>query len=445
MGADAGSGAAWKSWRTPRIPRADAPRVPQGRERLGRRAQPAELPEADGRVAGAGGLSTAGRLRQAAGEKIVPYVQQPEQVIPGRPLFFATAMVMNGFGNGVLVEQPRGPADQGRGQPRPPREPGRVERLDAGVDPAALRPDRSQTVMRAGLANSWGTFLNQLQDLLQFDLVHAKRAAASCGNPAPRRRALRMLTETVTSPTLADQIGALQTALPGTRWHVVRPGQPRQRAGRARLAFGRELTPVYRFDRAKVILSLDSNFLMDDPGSVRYARDFARSRGVDGIRRPIDAGEMSRLYAVESTPTITGTKADHRLRLPPDEVQTIARQIARAIGGQGEASAASETPATGRTTHPAERAAAGAEERKRRSSRPSPPTCGEPARRPRRRRRMPAAGDPRAGLRDEPGAGQHRRRQAGQLHQAARGRRPTGVESLRNLLAAIDAGRSICC
>ncbi|HTK75965.1 MAG TPA: hypothetical protein VL371_11950, partial [Gemmataceae bacterium] len=156
------------------------------------------------------------------------------------------------------------------------------------------------------------------------------------------------------------------STLPGLQWHVYDPvGRDNALAG-AKLAFGRELAPVYRFDRAKVILSIDGNFLMDDPGSVRYARDFARSRGIDGIRRPIDSSEMARLYAVESTSTITGTKADHRLRLPPDEVQSVAREIARALGTGGETGAAAESPSTGPSTRPAESSHASAEERKHR-------------------------------------------------------------------------------
>jgi len=304
------------------------------------------------------GLSAGAGCAKRRDEKIVPYVQQPEQVVPGRPLFFASAMVMNGFGNGVLVEQHEGRPTKVEGNPDHPASQGGSNVWMQASVLQLYDPDRSQAVLRAGLANSWGTFLDQLQDLLQFDLSLNKGTLVRKPRTAPPR--VRVLTETVTSPTLADQIGALKTALPGMQWHVYDPVSRDNVLAGARLVFGRELAPVYRFERAKVILSIDSNFLMDDPGSVRYARDFARSRGIDGVRRPIDSGEMSRLYAVESTPTITGTKADHRLRLPPDEVQEIARQIAKAIGGTpGEGSARSESSTTGpAATRPGEPAAA---------------------------------------------------------------------------------------
>jgi len=84
-----------------------------------------------------------------------------------------------------------------------------------------------------------------------------------------------------------------------------------QRAG-ARLAFGRPVDTLYHFDRAEIVLSLDADFLLAMRGSVRYARDFIS-------RRPVAAGDgpMSRLYVAESTPTITGASADHRLPLTP--------------------------------------------------------------------------------------------------------------------------------
>ena len=151
-----------------------------------------------------------------------------------------------------------------------------------------------------------------------------------------------MLTETVTSPTLAAQIEAIRGVLPGAEWHVWDPvSRDNCRAG-VKLAIGagtggadggRELAPLYRFDKARVILSLDSNFLLDEPGSLRYAREFVRSRGVDGVKRPERSEQMSRMYAVESTPTITGTVADHRLRLTPAGVEAVARRIAAAVAG----------------------------------------------------------------------------------------------------------------
>src|SRR5690606_2165830 len=94
------------------------------------------------------------------------------------------------------------------------------------------------------------------------------------------------------------------------------------------LAWGTPLEPVYHLDRAGVILTLDADLFLTSPGRVRYARDFATGRGV---QRPDDR-PYNRLYAVESTPTITGAAADHRLPLRAGQVESFARTLAGALG-----------------------------------------------------------------------------------------------------------------
>ena len=103
----------------------------------------------------------------------------------------------------------------------------------------------------------------------------------------------------------------------------------------ARQAAGRPGETVYHFDKADVILSLDADFLACGPGSVRYTRDFADRRRVSEEQKT-----MNRLYAVESTPSLTGAKADHRLPMRASDVEGFARQIAAAVGVAGAAGAA---------------------------------------------------------------------------------------------------------
>ena len=99
------------------------------------------------------------------------------------------------------------------------------------------------------------------------------------------------------------------------------------RAPAARQAAGRPSETIYHFDKADVVLSLDADFLACGPGSVRYARDFADRRRVSDEQKT-----MNRLYAVESTPSLTGAKADHRLPMRASDVEGFARQIAAGIG-----------------------------------------------------------------------------------------------------------------
>ena len=119
---------------------------------------------------------------------------------------------------------------------------------------------------------------------------------------------MRILTETVTSPTLIAQLQALQQKFPQARWHHYDPvGSDNVRAG-ARLAFGQVVNTIYNFAGARRILSLDADFLFMPPGKLRYAREFIQGRRLSGGQT-----DMNRLYVVECTPTITGAMADHRL------------------------------------------------------------------------------------------------------------------------------------
>ena len=258
-------------------------------------------------------------------ESIVPYVKSPEELVPGKPLFYATAMPRNGYALGLLVESHMGRPTKVEGNPEHPASLGATDAIAQASILSLYDPDRSQTVMLRGAISTWDKFITELAS--QREKLVAGRGAG-----------LRVLTETVTSPTLAGQMRALLEELPEARWHQYDPsGLDRAQAG-THLAFGQEADVVYHFDRADVVLSLDADFLVGLPGSVRYARDF-----IDHRRVAMGRGAMSRLYVVESTPTITGATADHRLPLRPSLIEPLARIIAGRLGVQ-DAGGASELP-----------------------------------------------------------------------------------------------------
>jgi molybdopterin-containing oxidoreductase family iron-sulfur binding subunit len=145
-----------------------------------------------------------------------------------------------------------------------------------------------------------------------------------------RGAGLRLLTPTVISPTLADQIAQLLAAYPQAEWIQWEAAESGAARAGAVQAFGEPVGVHYRFDRAKVILSLDADFLYASAGRLRYALDF-----VDGRRLVEGRREMNRLYAVESTPTTTGLKADHRVAVRAADVEGVARAIAAGLGVPG--------------------------------------------------------------------------------------------------------------
>ena len=119
----------------------------------------------------------------------------------------------------------------------------------------------------------------------------------------------------------------LLQSLPQAKWHQYQPlGRDNVREG-ARLALGRPVDTIYDFSQAEVIVSLDADFLVGMPGSLRYARQFADARRVAA-----GGSKMSRVYAVESAPTLTGSMADHRWPVKARDVERVARLLAGELG-----------------------------------------------------------------------------------------------------------------
>jgi molybdopterin-containing oxidoreductase family iron-sulfur binding subunit len=250
--------------------------------------------------------------RQPA-ETIVPYVKPPEELVPGRALFFATAVTEGGFAKGVLVESHEGRPTKFEGNPDHPASLGATDAVTQAAILELYDPDRSQTVKQLGEIRSWGAF------------VAAVKAAVGAQQPLGGA-GLRILTETVTSPTLVAQMRALLAEYPQARWHQYEPTAADNARAGAQLAFGQPVDARLSLAEADVILSLESDFLGHGPDAVRLVREFAQRR-----RDDTPAG-MNRLYVAEGSPSLTGANADHRLSLRSSEVEAFARAVAAGLG-----------------------------------------------------------------------------------------------------------------
>ncbi|MDQ6912831.1 MAG: 4Fe-4S dicluster domain-containing protein [Verrucomicrobiota bacterium] len=240
----------------------------------------------------------AGCTRQPA-ERIVPYLRQPEEIVPGKPLFYATALTLAGYARGVLVETHEGRPTKIEGNPQHPASLGASDVFMQAELLALYDPERSQAVLHDGQISTWDRFLGEL--------TTAAEAWKRNGGTG-----LHLLTRHETSLTFLDQVTRLLAKYPGAKWHQYEP-------------LGTNALPANcHFDKAEVILSLGADFLASGPLSLRYAREFAVAR------RPNDV--MNRLYAVESTPTLTGSMADHRIILRPDELEQFARDLQSGAG-----------------------------------------------------------------------------------------------------------------
>ena len=254
----------------------------------------------------AGLTATTGCVRLPL-EPIVPYVRQPEEVIPGRPQFYASAVTLGGYASPVLVESHLGRPTKIEGNDQHPASLGGTDIFTQASILSMYDPDRSQSVTSVGDQRSWQSFLNAIRGPL-----NTQKSLSGAG--------IRILTPTITSPTLAAQLRDFLKLYPSAKWHVWEPINRDNVLEGAKLAFGQPVETRYDFTKADVIVSLDADFLYAGyPGNTKYIRDFASRRDPDG--------NMSRLYVVESTPTSTGAKADHRLPVRSADVLRLAESL----------------------------------------------------------------------------------------------------------------------
>lgn len=249
--------------------------------------------------------------------QVLPYVHMPERMTPDVPLLFATALPLGGFGRGVLAASIEGRPIKISGNSLHPTSRGATDLFAEAHVLSLYDPDRSQTCRKGGEITSWESLEMALADRLA---LLARNGGAG----------LRLLTGPTTSPTFHRQTETLRLRFPQMRWYVHDPLAMGATEAGTTLAFGRALDFLPRLADADVVVTLDADPLGSGPAQILQARDFADRRRV---RRESTA--MTRLYALESTPTVTGTKADHRTSLKPEDLSAVAVTIARALGADG--------------------------------------------------------------------------------------------------------------
>ncbi|MCE9564657.1 MAG: TAT-variant-translocated molybdopterin oxidoreductase [Planctomycetes bacterium] len=293
-------------------------------------------------------------LRPAPPRKILPYTTQPDEITPGVALYFASAAPLSGYGAGVLVRSNEGRPTKIEGNPSHPSSLGGTDAFTQASILDMYDPDRSRGVTHRGLASS------------PEEAVAAARKLLYDEKGEPRKNVrLRLLTETVTSPTLAAQLTKLLGDFPDAKWAQHDPATSESVREGTTKAFGKPLSVTYDFSKADVVLSLDADFIGSGPGSARYSRDFGDRRkirkhgktaaDIHGGKKDAHAGHdhdhdhdhkegvqpdmLNRLYVVEAMPSCTGSVADHRLALPTSLVESFARALAVELGVAGPGSA----------------------------------------------------------------------------------------------------------
>jgi len=254
--------------------------------------------------------------------KLIPAVKAPENIVPGLPNYYATAHVLDGYATGVLVEHQMGRPIKLEGNPRHPASLGATDIFAQAQLLDFYDPDRAWGVSAHNLPSDQ----QQLQTALavQRTKIAESRGVGFC-----------ILTGTITSPTMATQLDGLLSTYPETRWVQWVPVSHANALKGAVLAYGQPVELAPKLDAADIILAIDSDLLSSAPGHLRFARDFSLRRN------PVRTKKMSRIYAIEPTPTLIGAVADHRFIAGPHELHQIIMALAAGILG---GSSPSEVP-----------------------------------------------------------------------------------------------------
>ncbi|MCP4658246.1 MAG: twin-arginine translocation signal domain-containing protein, partial [bacterium] len=249
--------------------------------------------------------------------QIVSRVTGPEYQKPGKALYYASTHTEGPFPYGMLIKTVDGRPVKIEGNPDHPVNLGTTTASMQALVPSLYDPDRLREPRHGEEAISW--------DAVDRQVVEALRSAST----------VVLITRSTLGPAERALVEKFRTAAPGAKHFVheaVHDG-PRRRAWTKLYGADGELVP--RFDRARVIVSLDSDFLGTDGAVLANVRAHTQGRKLDDAEHR--RTEINRLYAIESAMTITGSNADHRIRLRPSAMEALARALRQAVDGNGDA------------------------------------------------------------------------------------------------------------
>jgi MoCo/4Fe-4S cofactor protein with predicted Tat translocation signal len=248
-------------------------------------------------------------------EAIFPYIKQPEDLVLGKPMYFATAYPFPTGAIPVLIKSDSFRPIKVDGNPEHPVSKGKSDAFTQATLLDLYDPDRSQHVLHRGEVSSWGEF---------------QQAFATAAKKTSGGQGIYFLSETITSPTLAEQWKQVQAVYPQAKMVQWEPVNQDSSRAASKAAFGSYTDAQYKLEEADIILSLDADFLggIAHPGFLPLASGYAE-------RHRYEEGKtMNRLYVVETMPTVTGFKAEHRLALKPSEIAAFALALANGAAPQ---------------------------------------------------------------------------------------------------------------
>lgn len=254
------------------------------------------------------GLAGSGCRRPV--EKIYPFSKMPEGYVHGVAKYYATAMPSRGSAIPLLAKSHEGRPTKLEGNALHPDSNGGIDRYTQASILNLYDPDRAVRFASNGSSITREDAIDQL----------VKIAASASANGG---EGLAFLAEQSNSPSRARLQKAVAEKLPKAIWSEFEPVDFSIHAQAASAAAGRSVTPYFNFGKAKRIVSLDCDFLGSEENLHNNIRGYAKGR-----RTKTAEDDMNRLYVVEGLYSVTGSNADHRLRIATGLVPAVAARLA---------------------------------------------------------------------------------------------------------------------
>ncbi len=243
-------------------------------------------------------------------QKILPYSKQPEDVIPGIPLYYASAMPFLGNLTGLVVENHEGRPTKVEGNELHPGSRGATSAYNQASVLGMYDPDRSRKVLKGGNNAS-------VEDFVSFAKSHF----------ADTKQRIAFISEANSSPTLESLKKSTLKKFSNATWTTYEVFGEENALEGTNIAFGKRLRTYNQLDKADVIVSLNDDFMAaTHPNSVENAKMVSSRRKVTGTN-----DTMSRIYSVEDSFTLTGSLADNRLKLKASEIAPFTFALAAAL------------------------------------------------------------------------------------------------------------------
>lgn len=250
-------------------------------------------------------------------EKIVPYVNQPVDIIPGNSRMYATTMPFQNSAYGLLVESHEGRPTKIEGNELHPSSLGKANYYMQAATLEMYDPDRSEYPLKSGARVKYNEFISVWRGLYARYLQS-------------RGEGLAFISSAFSSPSRARLADEIKRKFPRARWVTYEPVSDENIYKGIEIATGRPYQPIYHYENANVVLSLDADFVLQESENVINARGFTSRRHVKSTD-----DEMNRLYVVEGTHSLTGAMSDHRYRLQTRQVGAFTVALAKALQAQG--------------------------------------------------------------------------------------------------------------